>query len=342
MEKLISIIIPCYNVENCIERCLESLVNQSIGIENLEIILVDDASTDGTWSKIEAFEKSYPESVMAIHCDENGRQGTARNIGMQYASAEYVSYIDSDDWIEEDMLEILYQPMKTHSYDFTACGFWRDKADGKPLAPRTEGVGDKHFVIDNDSKRGTFVMCMSAGLTAWGKLYRRSFLLDNDIFFLEKCAYEDRFFILLVYLYAKDILVIDNRCYHYFVNMNSTILKSGASYHFDIIDVDTVTWDECENRGFLNRLREELECYFLLIGYLSALKLVCFRYETPPYDFFNRLKEETLKRIPDYRKNPYIKEYATEFNYGVLETLILPIDEKNFMSLCETIKKRYQ
>lgn len=342
MEKLISIIIPCYNVENCIERCLESLVNQSIGIENLEIILVDDASTDGTWSKIEAFEKSYPESVMAIHCDENGRQGTARNIGMQYASAEYVSYIDSDDWIEEDMLEILYQPMKTHSYDFTACGFWRDKADGKPLAPRTEGVGDKHFVIDNDSKRGTFVMCMSAGLTAWGKLYRRSFLLDNDIYFLEKCAYEDRFFILLVYLYSRDVLVIDNRCYHYFVNLNSTVLKSDASHHFDIIDVDSATWNECEKRGFLKRIPKELECYYLLIGYLATLKLVSFRYEIPPYEFFCRLKSEILKKIPDYKNNPYIKEYATEFNYSVLETLSLPIDEKNFLSLCETIKKRYQ
>lgn len=342
MKKIISVIIPCYNVENLIDRCLDSIEKQTIGIDNLEIILVDDASTDKTWSKIEAFEQRYPESVMAIHCDENGRQGTARNIGMQYASAKYIAFIDSDDWIEEDMLESLYQPMTSHDYDFTACGFWRDKADGSLLISRNEGSGDKHFIIDNDSKRGTFIMCMSAGLTAWGKLYRRSFLLDNDIYFLEKCAYEDRFFILLVYLYAKDVLVIDNRCYHYFVNMNSTVLKSGASYHFDIIDVDNATWNECERRGFLNRIQDELECYFLLIGYLAALKLVSFRYETPPYEFFARLKEETLKKIPDYKSNPYIKDYATEFNYGVLETLALPIDEKTFLLLCETIKKRYQ
>lgn len=342
MKKLISVIIPCFNVENLIERCLDSIVNQTMGIENLEIILIDDASTDGTWEKIEAFEKKYPESVLAIHCDENGRQGTARNIGMQYASAGYVTFIDSDDWIEEDMLECLYIPMKSHDYDFTSCGFWRDRADGKPLEPRLEGAGDKHLVIDNDSKRGTFVMCMSAGLTAWGKLYRKSFLLDNDIFFLEKCAYEDRFFILLVYLYAKEVLVVDNRCYHYFVNVNSTILKSGVSYHFDIIDVDTATWNECVSRGFIERLRPELECYFLLIGYLAALKLVSFRYENPPYEFYTTLKDETLKRIPDYKSNPYIKDYATEFNYGVLETLNLPIDEQSFISLCETIKKRYQ
>lgn len=342
MKKLISVIVPCFNVENLIDRCLDSIANQTMGMENLEVILVDDASTDGTWKKIEAFEEKYPESVIAIQCEENGRQGTARNIGIQYASADYVTFIDSDDWIEEDMLECLYIPMKSHDYDFTSCGFWRDGADGSPLAPRIESTGDKHFIIDTDSKRGIFVMCMSAGLTAWGKLYRKSFLVDNDIFFLEKCAYEDRFFILLVYLYAKDVLVLDNKCYHYFVNMNSTILKSGASYHFDIIDVDTVTWNECVSRGFIERLRPELECYFLLIGYLAALKLVSFRYENPPYEFFLKLKAETLDKIPDYKQNPYIKDYATEFNYGVLETLNLPIDEQSFISLCETIKKRYQ
>ena len=87
MEKLISIIVPCYNVELYIDRCFASLAAQTIGLDKLEIILVDDCSTDHTWEKLTAIEASYPESVMIIHSDENGHLGRARNIGMEYATA---------------------------------------------------------------------------------------------------------------------------------------------------------------------------------------------------------------------------------------------------------------
>ncbi len=103
MDKLISIIIPCYNVQSYIDRCFQSLLAQTIDFDRLEIILVDDCSTDATWEKLTAIEAAYPESVMIIHCDENGHQGTARNIGLTYASAPYIGFVDSDDWIEPDM-----------------------------------------------------------------------------------------------------------------------------------------------------------------------------------------------------------------------------------------------
>ena len=104
----ISVIIPCYNVESYIDRCLTSITSQTIDLSLLEIICIDDASTDNTWSKLQAWETTYPENIMIIHCDENGRQGTARNIGLQYASAPWIAYIDSDDWIELDYFEKLY------------------------------------------------------------------------------------------------------------------------------------------------------------------------------------------------------------------------------------------
>ena len=107
----ISIIIPCYNVEKYLMRCFLSLKNQTIGIENLELIFVDDASTDDTWDIIQKIENKYSQNVIAVHCDENGRQGRARNIGMTYATAEYIGFVDSDDWVEPNMFEILLDEM---------------------------------------------------------------------------------------------------------------------------------------------------------------------------------------------------------------------------------------
>ena len=109
----VSIIIPCYNVSEYIDRCLESITVQTIGVDNLEIICVDDASTDDTWDKLQQWEQRFPEQIILIHCKTNGRQGTARNIGLEYASSPWISFIDSDDWIEPDYFEKLYTILAT-------------------------------------------------------------------------------------------------------------------------------------------------------------------------------------------------------------------------------------
>ena len=90
MEKKISIIIPCYNVESYLDRCFESLKHQTLGFEQMELIFVNDASTDGTLDKLTALESQYPENIIVINFTENRRQGTARNVALEYASAPYI------------------------------------------------------------------------------------------------------------------------------------------------------------------------------------------------------------------------------------------------------------
>ena len=92
----VSVIIPCYNVESYIDRCLASITVQTIGMENLELICVDDASADGTWNRLLLWEQLYPEQVILIRQEVNRRQGAARNLGLQYASADWVSFVDAE------------------------------------------------------------------------------------------------------------------------------------------------------------------------------------------------------------------------------------------------------
>ena len=82
----ISVIIPCYNVKDMVSECLDSIVAQTIGLEHLEIILIDDASADETVSVLKKYEEKYPDNIMLVLCEKNGRQGTARNIGLSYAT----------------------------------------------------------------------------------------------------------------------------------------------------------------------------------------------------------------------------------------------------------------
>ncbi len=339
-EKQISVIVPCYNVENYIDRCFDSIAKQTFGIEQLEIIMVDDASTDNTWQKMVEIEKQYPESVMIIHLDENGRQGRARNLALTYASAPFIMYVDSDDWIEEDIIQVLFDAMMQNDCDVVSCGFVRDDGKGGNINALSEQSEFKVFNIDNDKKRGVFLMCMSMGLTVWGKLYKRSFLCENDIYFPEGCAYEDRFTMLLMYMYAKKIAVTDRELYHYFVNEQSTVMKKGADHHFDMIRVDDYAFNELRKRGFIDRNGQEIECYYLLIAYAAALKVISFTYDNPPYEFYIELRESLIDKFPNFACNPYIKEYATEFNYYVIQTLSSKLSREEFASLCSSFRKK--
>ena len=342
MDKLISIIIPCYNVEKYIDRCFDSLLRQTIGFDKLEIIMVDDCSSDHTWDRLAAIEAAYPESVMIIHCDENGHQGRARNIGLQYASAPYVGYVDSDDWIEPDMYEKLYQKMSVHHCDIVMCRNWRDTAlPDQMLEPKLTGAADRILQIDTVEKRKIFIVCGSIEYVAWGKLFPREFLIRNDVFFPEGLAYEDHFFATLLYFYARKVYILEERLYHYYVNPASTVLSSNAAHHFDILTVDKMMWSECENRGFLNEYRREVEYQFLTLCYLAAMKMISLRLTHVPYDFFLELKEETLQRIPDYHQNPYIKDYVTEMNQILLRLLDLPISEQDLNAVCDAVRLKY-
>lgn len=342
MDKLISIIIPCYNVEKYIDRCFDSLCRQTIGIDRLEIILVDDCSTDGTWDRLTAIEASCPESVTIIHCDVNGHQGRARNIGLQYASAPYIGYVDSDDWIEPDMYEKLYDKMQRFSCDIVMCQNWRDSAlPAQILEPRLTGCEDRLLVIDSTEKRRTFLACGSIGYGVWDKLFTRDLLVDNHIFFPEGVAYEDHFFSTLLYFYAVRVYILEERLYHYYINPRSTVLSPDASHHFDMLTVDKMMWDECSERGFLADYRKELEYQFLTLCYLASMKMISLRLTHIPYDFFTELKEETLKRVPNYHDNPYIKDYVTELNQMLLHLLDLPISESDLAAICGAVAAHY-
>ncbi len=335
----ISIIIPCYNVEQYIDRCLTSIVSQTIGMNALEIICVDDASTDSTWTHLQTWEQKYSNNIMLIHCDQNIKQGAARNIGMQYVNTPYVAFLDADDWLEPDYFSSMYSYAKELACEIVCCAYERDfSTELSYLGERKTEDHSRYLIIDSPEKRKTFLHIRSMGYSCWGKLIRTDFLIDNQIYFLEGLAYEDNFWSSLLHLYAERVFMIEEKLYHYFVNPSSTIMKENAAYHTDYITVYLLIWEEWQKRKFYPLYKYELEYDYLYSFYFCFLRILIVRYTVPSFSLFLLMKQLFLERIPDYRTNPYVDEHFDDFHKLMLQPLLMPINKKDFLLLAENAK----
>ena len=320
MEKKISVIIPCHNVEKYAERCFASLEAQTIGLDVLELILVDDASTDGTRELLYQFQRKHAESVKVIALEENVRQGGARNRGLAIASAPYIGFVDSDDWIEPDMYEKMYEKAITYDCDIVFCRNVRDDGSGSEKMGRT-GKEDCLFQIDADEQREEFIASCILGVGVWDKIYKKELIIDNDIHFLEKMAYEDIHWGAMFYLYAKRVYILEDKLYHYYINTQSTVLHRNQKYHFDFFRVNLNKMEEYEVRGAWLHYTEGVEYDFLLTYYIAGIKLLAHRFDEVPYDVFYEMQNTVQTLIPNYRENKYVQRDAKEI-YKLLFGLI--------------------
>ncbi|MCR4895668.1 MAG: glycosyltransferase family 2 protein [Lachnospiraceae bacterium] len=338
----ISVILPCYNVSRWIDRCLQSLADQTIGVENLELICVDDCSTDDTAEKIAAWEQKYPEQILLIKSDTNRRIGGARNIGMQYATAEWIAYIDSDDWVEPMYMEKLYQKATTGKYDVICCWNVRDTATDLHLLSPEElltGKADREIFVCSDEDRKQMIHAQPMKLSAWTKLIRRAFLEENEIGFVEGLAYEDIIWGELMHLCVNSTYILEERLYHYFVNTESTVMSKSADYQPDMLTVQSLLYREWDRRGALAKYHDEVEFEFIYSCLLAFVKLLALRFETPPYSLFRLLQIFAQEHFPDYLNNYYfVKEDTPELHRQIAQAVSLPLTKKQFLEFAENVK----
>ena len=279
----------------------------------------------------------HPQNVVAIHCDENGRQGKARNIGMSYATADYIGFVDSDDWVEANMYEILLDEIKRSNRDIVYCKFFRDNGTEEKVHQLDGTVA--YLLVDSDEKRKEFICSNCLGYGVWDKIYKKDFLVKNQIYFPENVAYEDIFFSGLYYLYAERIAIVNYELYHYFVNENSTVLKKNADYHDDILKVTKERVDEYQKRGVWDTYHDEIELDILISGYLAALKVMFLRYDKVPYQLFCDFQKFMNIEFRNIDKNPYIEKYISE-KYKILIALLqIKIRENELENVAEKFRK---
>ena len=320
MDK-ISIIIPCYNAEAYLNRCLDSIVNQTYGIDNLEVICINDASSDSTLDILCQYESRYPESFLIINNEINTKQGYARNLAIQYSSGAYITFVDADDYIDLQMIEKLHEGIISNDYDYISCRYYR-VVDGRNYDLDNIPVTPIEFINDSEEKQDNFIIddCNNAG--CWATLYSRSFVINNNLIFAEGYFYEDLLWIALSRIYAKKVLILPDKFYYYVDNNNTSVVTmKNSHHHFDRLSVMKLLLNECKERGLYKKHKNAIDMHFIWIYYVNSLILFARRLEQTPASVLNEMISTVKNEIPDYKKNPHIQECE-----GIAVTILSLID----------------
>lgn len=205
----VSIIIPVYNVERYLEKCLTSVVNQTL--KDIEIICINDGSTDSSADILQKFAGN-DNRIKVIH-QKNQKQGAARNRGLDIAQGEFIAFVDSDDWIDEDYLGKMYNACVENNVNAAAVSTIRERQNIRRLYLKI--ISKKIYYGTDD-----IVAAINGDLVCWGKLYRRQCI--KDLRFCENVYYEDAPYTIRALHASQSLITVPDICYHYVYNPNST------------------------------------------------------------------------------------------------------------------------
>ena len=182
----VSVVVPVYNTARYLPECFDSLVEQSIGIDAIQIVVVDDGSTDRSAEVIKAYAKRYPKNFLCLE-QVNSGQGVARNLAISYCEGEYVGFMDSDDFADLDMYKSLYEEARRADADLCVCGIkrFRDRAGKREYFPGVQ------LPVNPITKESLFVRPQTEPPI---RIVRRSILIDNGVRFAETRGNEDNGF----------------------------------------------------------------------------------------------------------------------------------------------------
>lgn len=268
--ELISVIVPAYNVEQYLGKCINSIINQTY--RELEVILVDDGSTDGTGNLCDVLAKQ-DERIIVLH-KENGGLSDARNAGLEAAAGDYISFIDADDYIELDMYECMMEEMKDESVSMAAVGFIVTDTDGKE---RLLAAGKKKKLTKEEALMDIFENGEMFPSSV-NKLYRKA--IFEKLRFVKGIINEDTEIIPKVIDLCNYILVLDKAAYHYVLRKDSITQSDFTVKEYESISVYHTGVQLCSKKypdllpyAFYYELKEIYETRVRLVNSPNAGRL---------------------------------------------------------------------
>lgn len=230
---LISVIIPVYNTEQYVGQCIDSVINQTY--QHLEIIIINDGSTDNSLEIIQS--KTTDCRIVTIN-KENTGQSDCRRIALGMAHGEYVYFVDSDDYLELNAIEVLYDRIQKSSADICCCRYRFVNINGRPIKE------SKHFInkeLNNNESIINDALCtINIKAALWTRLYKMSFIKENKIETMPSLIHDDYYFSLRTALYAQTAIMCDQVLYNVRQRPSSvsrTINNKGISAYYRIFDL---------------------------------------------------------------------------------------------------------
>lgn len=293
----ISVIVPVYGVEKYIVKCINSIVNQTF--KDIEIIVVNDGTKDNS---IKLIEESFSDKRIKIYNKDNGGLASARNYGIKKATSKYLFFVDSDDYIDVNCLEEMYERILKDKVDLVICDYYK-----------LEESGDKEHISIiphyDKSNNKCSVISMPA---AWCKLIKSEIFKKNNIKFLEKKYFEDNAIMPFVCALCKSFSYIQKPFYYYLQRNGSILNKKNYDKKWeDIFDSLDHLYNKFKEYNLLNEYKDELE-YIYIEYLLHAANLRFIDYEEGRNNIL-KVKSVIKDKFPNWRKNKYYKQESIKY-----------------------------
>ena len=316
----VSIIVPIYNVEGYIEKCLESLVNQTL--QDIEIILVNDGSTDNSALIAKRFLENYPEKIVYLE-KENGGLSDARNYGIPYAKGEYIAFLDSDDYVEKNMYEEMYNLAKKQNSDMVQCNFYWEYPEK-----------DKKKIADLKEYKGKKEMLEETRVEAWNKLIRREILVENpEIRFPKGLRYEDMEFTYKLVPYIEKVDILNKPFIHYIQRQNS-ISNTQNEKTKEIFEVLENVIEFYKQNKLYEEYKDEIEYIYVRTVFCSSLlRIVKIQDENIKTQLLEKTWENVNTRFPNWKKNPILKK-----NKSLKDLYLKTINKTTYKIYCTILE----
>lgn len=298
----LSIIVPVYNVEKYLRKCLDSLLDQ--GLTNYEVIVVNDGSTDNCESIIKEYVDKYP-NLFSTYKKENGGLSSARNYGVPYAKGEYICFLDSDDYVEKQHYKKMYDLAKKDNADLVVSDFEYDWENNPNKILHKNGLEK----VNADNKKCIFL----SPLFSWNKLYRRELFSKLGCKYPEGLWYEDIPVTLGFTVNTNKISCLSEVGFHYLQRQTSIMGTRNSSKLGDIFKVFDIVYEYFVKNNLLKEYNDELEYlfveHFLMYGAERFLK--ADNYKELMTKAFSYVKEH----FPNYKKNKYLYTLGKKNNF---------------------------
>lgn len=300
IQKKVSVIVPVYNVEKYLRKCLNSLVNQTM--KNIEIIIVNDGSPDNSEEIIREYKKKYPEKIKVLNQVNQGLSG-ARNNGLQLATAKYIMFVDSDDYLCEDAVEKVYNKIITEEADFLVFG--------NNVVDESDNILSTTFPCENKYE-STVEKIIFGNMCAWNKIYKKSFIENNKINFRVNVWYEDLDYSFKTFVKANKIAFLEENLYNYLIRENSIMSNQKADKNLEIIDALDEIIAYAKNNHVLKKHYDMIEFLCIYHIYICAVTRVInmnikYKHKKKLIDKFIKY---TKKNFPKYKNNKYLTKLS--------------------------------
>lgn len=291
----VSVVVPVYNTEKYLKRCLNSLVSQTLN--DIEVIVIDDCSTDSSSKILDEYQNNY-SNFKVIHNKSNMGIGYNRNLGVDLSNGEYISFIDSDDWVDTSMYEKMYQKAKEEELDLVICNFHKMlQNENEPI----EVISD--YIIpsfESTNLEASPELLLNVNLAPWNKLYKKELIKENR--FPIKLKYEDALFVAKAMADANKIGIVNEKLNYYLVRSESETTTMDERV-FDIVEVTKKIVEELKIKSYYEDIKEYVEAWVITNLFRYTIQQKYQKNKTVKNSFIDVVFNYLNENFPKWRKN---------------------------------------